>query len=111
VQLVPFLYFFAALVKFAARGSLQGGAYGRGTLMFAGVAGLITTTLAIIVAYFPAKQITSLWKYEASMFGITLGFIALAVFFFFGYSRLKTPESAPVATGDSPVQVSGRARL
>jgi hypothetical protein len=25
------------------------------------------------------------------MFGITLGFIALAVFFFFGYSRLKTP--------------------
>ena len=49
--------------------------------MFAGVAGLVTTMLAIVVAYFPAKQITSLWKYEVSMFGITLGFIALAVFF------------------------------
>jgi amino acid transporter len=96
LQLVPFLYVFAALVKFAWRGSLAGGRYSRGTLMFAGVAGLVTTTLAIIVAFFPAKQITSLWKYEVSMFGITLGFIALAVFFFYGYSRLKTSHAAPV---------------
>jgi hypothetical protein len=58
--------------------------------MFAGAAGVVTTMLAIIVAFFPAKQITSLWRYEASMFGITLGFIALAVFFFYGYGRLKT---------------------
>ena len=93
LQLVPFLYVFAALVKFAWRGSLEGGRYGRGTLMFAGVAGLVTTTLAIIVAFFPAKQITSLWRYEVTMFGITLGFIALAVFFFYGYGRLKTPAT------------------
>ncbi len=92
LQLVPFLYVFAALVKFAWRGSLAGGRYSRGTLMFAGVAGLVTTILAIIVAFFPAKQITSLWKYEVSMFGITLGFIAMAVFFFYGYARLKTPD-------------------
>ena len=110
LQLVPFLYVFAALIKFAVRGSLQG-CYGRGTLMFAGIAGLITTTLAIVVAYFPAKQITSLWKYEVSMFGITLGFIALAVFFFYGYSRLKTPQTVSVETGDSPVHANGRARL
>jgi len=109
LQLVPFLYVFAALIKFAVRGSLQG-CYSRGTLMFAGVAGFITTTLAIIVAFFPAKQITSLWKYEVSMFGITLGFIALAVFFFFGYSRLKTPEAVAVVTSDSRVQANGRAR-
>jgi amino acid transporter len=109
LQLVPFLYVFAALVKFAARSPLQGGVYRRGTLMFAGVAGLLTTTLAIIVAFFPARQITSLWKYEVSMFGITLGFIALAVFFFFGYGRLKTPEAVPVGRGDSPVQADTRA--
>ena len=105
LQLVPFLYVFAALIKFAARSSLQG-CYGRGTLLFAGVAGLVTTTLAIVVAFFPAKQITSLWKYEVSMFGITLGFIALAVFFFYGYSRLKTSETVRVETGDSPVHAS-----
>jgi hypothetical protein len=27
------------------------------------------------------------------MFGITLGFIALAVFFFYGYGRLKTSDT------------------
>ena len=96
LQLVPFLYVFAALVRFAWSGSLEGGHYSRGTLMFAGVAGLVTTTLAIIVAFFPAKQITSLWKYEVSMFGITLGFIALAVFFFYVYGRLKTRAPAQV---------------
>jgi len=92
LQLIPFLYVFAALVKFALRNSLAGGRYSRNTLLFAGVAGLLTTTLAIIVAFFPAKQITSVWKYEISMFGITLGFVALAVFFFFVYGRLKTPQ-------------------
>jgi amino acid transporter len=89
LQLIPFLYVFAALVKFAWRGSGAESRYGRGTLMFAGVAGLVTTTLAIIVAFFPAKQITSLWRYEVTMFAITLGFIALALFFFYGYGRLK----------------------
>jgi amino acid transporter len=96
LQLIPFLYVFAALVKFAWRGSLEDGRYDRGTLMFAGVAGLVTTTLAIIVAFFPAKQITSLWKYEVTMFGITLGFIALAVFFFFVYGRMKVARRVPV---------------
>ena len=98
LQLIPFLYVFAALVKFAWRDDMRRARYGRGTLMFAGVAGLVTTTLAIIVAFFPAKQITSLWKYEVSMFGITLGFIALAVFFFYVYGRLKTPQSSRAET-------------
>jgi uncharacterized membrane protein len=105
LQLVPFLYVFFALIKFAASDSLEE-CYGRGTLIFAGVSGFVTTMLAIVVAYFPAKQITSLWKYEVSMFGITLGFIALAVFFFFGYSRLKTPTAVRMETGDSPVHAS-----
>jgi amino acid transporter len=93
LQLIPFLYVFAALVKFAWRGSSAESRYSRGTLMFAGGAGLVTTTLAIIVAFFPAKQITSLWRYEVTMFAITLGFIALALFFFYGYGRLKGPVS------------------
>jgi glutamate:GABA antiporter len=90
LQLIPFLYVFAALVKFASRDSLEGGRYGRGKLMFAGVAGLTTTVLAIVVAFFPPKQITSLWKYEVTMFGITLFFVGLAAFFFFVYGRRKT---------------------
>src|SRR5579884_795947 len=79
LQLIPFLYVFAALLKFAFRNDLAGGRYGRGTLIFAGGAGLLTTILGIALAYFPAKQITSVWKYEVTMFGITLGFIVLAM--------------------------------
>jgi amino acid transporter len=100
LQLIPFLYVFAALIKFAFRPS-EGGRYGKGTLLFAGVAGLITTVLGIVVAYFPAKQITSIWKYEFIMFGITLGFIALAVFFFYGYGRLKAPKSVPLKSAST----------
>jgi glutamate:GABA antiporter len=100
LQLIPFLYVFAALLKFGLRGQLQGGRYGRGTLVFAGFAGLLTTSLAIIVAYFPAKQITSLWKYEVTMFGITIGFIALAFFFFYVYGRRKL-RVAQIATSVS----------
>ena len=96
LQLIPFLYVFAALVKFAWRGALEGGCYGRGTLMFAGLAGLLTTTMAIIVAFFPAKQITSLWLYEVTMFGITFGFVALAMFFFYVYGRLRASRAPQV---------------
>ena len=93
LQLVPFLYVFAALLKFAVRRPLAGGRYGKGTLLFAGGAGFITTMLGITLAFFPAKQITSVWKYEVTMFGITLAFLVLAAFFFFVYGRRKT---APV---------------
>ncbi len=96
LQLIPFLYVFAALLKFAAREREKKGRYGKGLLVFAGASGLVTTILGIALAFFPAKQITSVWKYEAGMFGITLGFIAMAVFFFFVYGRLKQPQSPPV---------------
>jgi len=89
LQLVPFLYVFAALLKFAFRGDLAEGRYSRPTLIFAGLCGFLTTALGIALAFFPAKQITSLWKYEAKMFGFTLFFLALAAFFFFVYGRLK----------------------
>jgi hypothetical protein len=50
------------------------------------------------LAFFPAKQITSVWKYEAKMFGFTLFFLALAAFFFFVYGRLKPPQAAVEST-------------
>ncbi|MGB9074947.1 MAG: APC family permease [Terriglobales bacterium] len=96
LQLVPFLYVFAALLKFAFRGDLAGGRYSKSTLIFAGLSGFVTTALGIALAFFPAKQITSLWKYEAKMFGFTLFFLALAAFFFFVYGRLKEPRAAAV---------------
>src|SRR5499427_458894 len=83
LQLVPFLYVFAALLKFALTGYIVEGGYGRAKLIFAGASGLLTTILGIALAFFPAKQITSLWKYELKMVGFTAFFLGLAAFFFF----------------------------
>jgi amino acid transporter len=88
LQLVPFLYMFAALLKLAWKPAGEG-RYSRGVLILAGSSGLITTAIAIVVAFFPASQIKSVLKYELSMFGLTLFFLALAAFFFFVYGRRK----------------------
>ena len=91
LQLVPFLYMFAALLKLAANPNSAKGIYSKTTLFLAGGSGLITTTLGIVLAFFPAQQIKSLFSYEMWMFGGTLFFIGLAVFFFYVYGRRKTP--------------------
>jgi amino acid transporter len=89
LQLVPFLYMFGALLKIAGNRSFTTVQYSKPTLLFAGVSGLVTTTLGIALAFFPAAQITSIFSYEIWMFGGTLGFIGLAAFFFFVYGRRK----------------------
>jgi len=96
LQLVPFLYMFGALLLFAFRYEPGQGVYSRGTLLFAGLSGLITTTLGIALAFFPAQQITSLKLYELKMFGGTAFFVGLAAFFFFVYGRNK-PQPATSA--------------
>ena len=92
LQLVPFLYMFAALLKIALNGSRREGHYKRWTLILAGASGLLTTSIAIIVAFFPASKVTSIWRYETTMFGLTLFFVGLAAFFFFVYGRRKTMQ-------------------
>ena len=89
LQLIPFLYIFVALLKIAVDKEFVRGHYGKETLIFAGVSGLITTILGIALAYFPAQQITSLLSYEIWMVGGTLLFIGLAVFFFYVYGSRK----------------------
>jgi amino acid transporter len=89
LQLVPFLYMFGALIRFALKESVPQGQYSRTTLFLAGTSGLLTTALGIALVFFPAQQITSLWSYELWMFGGTLFFVGLAAFFFFVYGRHK----------------------
>ena len=100
LQLVPFVYMFGALVKFAVTEPVRRGQYSRTTMFIAGLSGLLTTTLGIVLVFFPAQQITSLWSYEMWMVGGTLFFIALAAFFFFVYGRLKVPRAAAVEQKD-----------
>jgi amino acid transporter len=92
LQLVPFLYMFGALVKFAVQESAPKGQYSRAAMFAAGASGLLTTILGITLVFFPAQQITSLWSYELWMVGGTVFFIGLAAFFFFVYGRRKVSQ-------------------
>jgi glutamate:GABA antiporter len=97
LQLIPFLYMFGALLRIALQESFTRGRYGKLTLIAAGLSGLLTTTLGIGLAFFPAQQITSLLSYEVWMFGGTLAFIGLAAFFFFVYGRRKAARRLDAA--------------
>jgi glutamate:GABA antiporter len=98
LQLVPFLYMFAALLKIAAQPSFSKVQYSKTTLFLAGASGLVTTTMGIALAFFPAVQITSILLYEVWMFGGTLLFVGLAAFFFFVYGRRKAARSLAATT-------------
>ena len=96
LQLVPFLYMFYALIRIAVATEFKRKRYGKGTLLVAGVSGLLTTILGIALAFFPAQQITSLKSYEIWMVGGTALFIGAAAFFFFVYGRRKQAANAAV---------------
>jgi amino acid transporter len=108
LQLVPFLYMFAALVKFGWSPA-RGGRYGPGTLLVSGIAGLVTTFLGIALVFFPAQQIESVFSYEVWMMGGTLFFVGLAAFFFFVYGRRK-PAQAGVHLDAEGVRTDASAR-
>jgi glutamate:GABA antiporter len=103
LQLIPFLYMFGALIKLALQPSAGEGHYSKTTLVLAGISGLVTTTLGIVLVFFPAQQISSLWSYEVWMFGGTLFFIGLAAFFFYVYGSRKAKS---MVAGNSPAQPS-----
>jgi amino acid transporter len=96
LQLIPFLYIFAALLRIAFDRNFVRGHYGKGILIFAGISGLITTILGIVLAYFPAQQIKSIERYEIWMFGGTIFFIGLAAFFFYVYGARKAARKLAV---------------
>ncbi len=89
LQLIPFLYVFGALLKIALAPDFAQQQYSRLTLILAGLSGLATTAIAMVVAFFPAQQISSVLRYEIWMVGGTLLFIGLAAFFFYVYGGRK----------------------
>lgn len=98
LQLIPFLYMFAGLLKIAFAEGFVRGHYAKGTLIFAGMSGLVTTVLGIALAFFPAQQIKSIARYEIWMFGGTIFFIGLAAFFFFIYGSRKAARKLAAGT-------------
>jgi hypothetical protein len=85
---------FGALLKIALAPRFQPARYNKSTLLLAGASGLLTTSLGIGLAFFPAQQISSLASYETWMVGGTIFFIGAAAFFFFVYGRRKVAFKA-----------------
>jgi glutamate:GABA antiporter len=97
LQLIPFLYVFGALLRIALDKQFKQQQYSRGTLIAAGISGLLTTAVAMVVAYFPAQQISSVFRYEIWMIGGTLLFIGMAAFFFYVYGTRKASRKIAAA--------------
>lgn len=110
LQLVPFVYMFAALVKFAVTEPVSRGQYSRGTMFIAGLSGFVTTILGIALVFFPAQQISSLFWYETWMIGGTLFFVGLAAFFFFVYGRRKVASRNQAFAQDAGAALAKESR-
>jgi amino acid transporter len=93
LQLVPYVYVFAILVKISAPGAPATAYFRKTTLRAAGLAGLFTSGLGMVLAFVPSHQITSIWAFEAKMVVGCAVFIGAALAFF----RNGTRTSAPAA--------------
>jgi len=78
LQLIPFLYLYAGLIRVAGT---PGGHYrSRAGVMLSGVAGLLATFLALATAFVPSKSVESIWKFELKLaLGVALFVGAAAV--------------------------------
>lgn len=95
LQLVPFLYMFAALIRLAAHDLKGNGYYSKPVLRLSGYSGFVVTSIGMILAFYPSPEIASKLTFELKMWAGTLVLIALAAFFFFVYGnrhRKTAPE-------------------
>ena len=97
LQLVPYLYIFASLIRLSLHDPERNGYYSRSTLRFAGYSGFIVTSLGTGLAFFPPPDITSRLAFEIKMWTGTLLLFALAGFFFFVYGN-RHRKNVPPAT-------------
>jgi amino acid transporter len=94
LNLVPFLYVFAALVRLSFSPSRESGYYSPLTLRLAGLSGFIVTAFGIALAFVPPPNIASKFAFEVKMWTGTIALLVLAAFFFFVYGNRKTAPQA-----------------
>jgi len=87
VQMISYLYLFAALARVAFEPGHGPGFYSKARIRFAAAAGLLTTTIGLVVAFIPSHQVSSIWRFELKMFLTTAVFMGLAAGLFFYYRK------------------------
>jgi glutamate:GABA antiporter len=81
IQLIPFVYLFAALTKTAARGS---------AIRFAGLVGLTATSVGIVAAFLPTSDVENVLLFEVKMLIGVIGPTAIGWFLFTRTQRAAT---------------------
>ncbi len=97
LQMISYLYLYAALAKVAFSRSAVRGFYGKGRIRFAAMTGLLTTFIGMIVAFIPPRNVDSVWQFEIKMFCTCALFLGLAGGLFAYYSRRQARIPAVVA--------------
>ena len=92
LQMISYLYLYATMARVAFGKSAGDGLYGKTRLRFAAVSGLAATSVGMIVAFVPSRQIDSIWRFELKMFFTCGVFLALACGLFYYYSRSRRSE-------------------
>lgn len=87
IQLIPFVYLFAALVKMAGVSTLA---------RAAGVLGLVTTCVGLLAAFLPTADVSNVWTFELKLVIGAVGPTALG-WYLFQRARGAAPSSQPVA--------------
>ena len=93
LQMLSYLYLYGALTWVAFGKLWVPGVYQRSTLRVAAVSGLITTSIGMIVAFVPSRQVESVWRFELKMIVTCFIFLSLAAGLFMYYSRRATKGS------------------
>jgi glutamate:GABA antiporter len=94
LQMLSYLYLYATMARIAFGKRAGDGLYSKRRLRFAAASGLAATSLGMIVAFVPSRQIDSIWRFELKMFLTCAIFLALAGGLFYYYSRSRPTEPA-----------------
>jgi glutamate:GABA antiporter len=91
LQLVPFLYMYAALVRLALGRHAASGVYSHRRLGVAGFCGFVTTALGTALAFVPSRSIASVGLFELKM-GVGVGLFLAVASLFFAASASRRPR-------------------
>jgi amino acid transporter len=89
LQMISYLYLYAALARVAFGRTAGDGYYGKARLRFAAIGGLAATVVGGAVAFVPSRQIDSIWRFESKMVLTCALFMGLAAGLFWYYSRRR----------------------
>jgi len=89
LQMISYLYLYAALARVAFSKSAGDGYYSAMRLRLASIGGIAATVTGGTVAFVPSRQIDSIWRFEAKMVGSCVLFLGLAALLFWYYSRRR----------------------